>query len=70
MAKEKDAVRDEMPVAAPVPKDPAYTKRAIMACPRFRHCRDLLGVLLNDSKAYTLDEAERLVNNYKKGKVR
>lgn len=47
-----------------------FVKRAIMAGSRFRRYRDVLSVLLEDGKDYTIDEVETLMKNYMKGKVK
>lgn len=47
----------------------AYTKEQLLASKRYASRRDVISVLLEDGKTYTLAEAERLMNRFMKGKV-
>lgn len=48
-----------------------FTKAKILQSKRYSHRVDLLGVLLTDSKAYTFDEVDALIDKFmKKGKVK
>ena len=46
-----------------------YTKEQLAASKRYANRRDLIRALLEDGKAYTLKEADALIEKYMKGKV-
>ena len=48
----------------------AFTKAQLVASQRYVHRRDLIGALLEDSKTYTLNEVDALIEKFMKGKVR
>ena len=51
-------------------KEPAeYTKEQILASEKYRKNRDLLNALLVDKKKYTLEVVEKIMDEFKKGKV-
>ena len=41
-----------------------YTKSVILSADKLRWNRDVLAVLLEDDKEYTLDEVENIVNDF------
>lgn len=47
-----------------------FTKDKILTFKRYGNRIDLLTVLLDDSKAYTTDEVDALIDNFMKGKVK
>lgn len=47
----------------------SYTKEHLAASKRYANRRDLIRALLEDGKAYTLKEADALIEKYMKGKV-
>lgn len=47
-----------------------YSKEQLIRSDRYMKRRDLLGALLTEGKAYSLEEVENLLNNYLKGKVK
>lgn len=47
-----------------------YTREQILKARRYRGQRDLICALLEDGKRVSLEEVDRLVNEYLKGKVR
>lgn len=47
-----------------------YTKEQLARSERYANSRDLISALLENGKTYTLDEVDKLIANYKKGKVR
>lgn len=47
-----------------------YTKAQLAGSKRYANRRDLLESLLEEGKAYTLKEADRLIDRFMKGKVR
>lgn len=48
----------------------AYTKEQLTRSERYANSRDLISALLENGKTYTLDEVDKLIADYKKGKVR
>ena len=49
---------------------PVFTKRNILTFQRYAKRRDLLSVLLEDGKEYTMEQVDSLLQNFfKKGKV-
>lgn len=46
-----------------------YTKEQLAASKRYANRRDLIRALLENGKAYTLKEADALIEKYMKGKV-
>ncbi len=48
---------------------PAFTKEQIMGSVKYSASKDLISALLEGKKTYTTDEVDRLIENYKKGKV-
>lgn len=48
---------------------PTYSKERLAASKRYANRRDLILALLEDGKAYTLDEVDGLIEKYMKGKV-
>lgn len=56
--------------AAEAPAATNYTKEQLIRSERYMLRRDLLGALLKDSKRYTIEEVDTLLQNYMKGKVK
>lgn len=46
-----------------------YTKSVILSADKLRWNRDVLAVLLVDDKEYTLDEVEKIVDDFNKREV-
>lgn len=64
MAKNETAV----PVkAAP---EAVYTRKQVMSSQRYANRRDLVSVLLENGKTYTLTEVDALINKFMKGAVK
>lgn len=57
----KTAVKKEKPV---------YAKEQILASDRFCNRKDLAEAVLEKDRKYTLEEADKLVEKYLKGKVK
>ncbi len=55
---------------AEAPAATKYTKEQLIRSERYMIRRDLLGALLKDSKRYTIEEVDTLLQNYMKGKVK
>ena len=49
---------------------PAFTKDQLAASKRYATRRDLVNVLLEDGKQYTLAEVDEKIEAFKKGKVK
>lgn len=47
-----------------------YTKNAVLSAENIIYNKDVLSVLLEDDKEYTLDEVEKLVNDFNTREVR
>ncbi len=47
-----------------------YTKAQIIKSAKYSNRRDVLSVLLQDDKEYSLDEVDTLINKFMKGKVK
>lgn len=57
-------------MTAEAPAVTKYTKEQLIGSERYRNRRDLLGALLKDGEVYTLHDADTLLSNYMKGKVK
>lgn len=56
--------------AAPAQAEAAYTKEQLMGSKRYAARRDLVSVLLEDGRRYTLAEVDGKIEKFKKGKVK
>ena len=65
------AVKKKTP-AAPAEKaaSPVFSKQNILTFRRYAERRDLLSVLLEEGKMYTIDQVDDLIGQFMKGKVR
>ena len=50
--------------------EPTYTKEQVAASKRYANRRDLVSVLLEDGKSYTLAEVDALIDKFMKGAVK
>lgn len=50
--------------------DPKFPKEQILSANKFNNRKDILGVLLEDGKEYSFDQAEALMDDFMKGKVK
>lgn len=57
---------DKTQKAAPA----VFSKRQVLTFRRYVGRQDLLSVLLEDGKTYTLDQVDSLIQKFMKGKVR
>lgn len=48
---------------------PTFKKSQLMASKRYQNKVDLVDALLSDDKEYTLDEVDKIIDNFLKGKV-
>lgn len=62
MSSEKKAEKEAVTVK--------YTKEQLLASERYRNRRDLVSALLIDGEMYSLEEAEQIMGNFLKGRVR
>ena len=46
-----------------------FTKEQILNSKKYIHLKDLVNILLIDSKTYTFVEVDKLIQDFKKGKV-
>lgn len=46
-----------------------YTKEQILSSKRFADRKDIVGVVLKDSVKYSIDEVEKRIEDFMKGKV-
>ena len=53
----------------PVVLGDVFTKDSIMRSKRFAHRRDALSFLLKDGDTYHMEDVEKILDNYMKGKV-
>lgn len=60
MAKKNNATED----VAEVKTAPTFTKKQFIKSQRFVKHRDLLNVLLNDEKEYTIEEVEKVIKDF------
>lgn len=60
---EIEAVMEQKPPAA------AFSKRKVLTLKRYAGRRDLLSVLLEDGKTYTMEQVDGLLQKFMKGKV-
>ena len=56
--------------AAPAPAEAVYTREQVMSSQRYANRRDLVSVLLENGKTYTLTEVDALINKFMKGAVK
>ncbi len=47
-----------------------YTKDQLIRSEKYRNQRDLLSALLDDRKVYSVTEAEEIMNQFMKGRVK
>ena len=47
-----------------------YTKNAILSAENIIYNKDVLSILLEDNRGYTLDEVEKLVDDFNKKEVK
>lgn len=46
-----------------------FSKEQLVSAKQFHNRKDILGVVLEDGKEYSFEEAESLIDKYMKGKV-
>lgn len=60
---------NKIPIEKAAPES-VFSKEQIVSSKRFSHRRDLLEAVLDSGRKYTFDEAEKLADDYMKGKVK
>ena len=51
-------------------QEPKYTKEQLLESAKFGDRPDLVNALLHDGELYTVEEAEKVINKFMKGKVK
>lgn len=59
-----------MPAAKQVEVKATYSKDDILKSKKFASRKDVLNVVLDNEKQYTIDEIEKLIDGFMKGKVK
>lgn len=49
---------------------PAFTKEQLRNSRKYRNEKDILGVVLEDGKDYTIEETDKLIKDFKERKVK
>ena len=49
---------------------PVFTKESLLNSKKYMFQKDLLNILLDDDKEYTLEEVEKKINEFKTGKIK
>ncbi len=62
MAIKKEAVKTKAPLK--------FTKEQLLQSERFFNRKDILAALLTNDKEYSFEQAEQLIDDYMKGKVK
>nr|DAS27059.1 MAG TPA: hypothetical protein [Caudoviricetes sp.] len=57
-------------VTVPVEAAVLFSKNQVLAFDRYANRRDLLSALLKDEKKYTIDQVDKLIQDFMKGKVK
>lgn len=62
--------KNETAAPAKAAPEAVYTREQVMSSQRYATRRDLVSVLLEDGKTYTLTEVDALINKFMKGAVK
>ena len=49
---------------------PVFTKESLLNSKKYMFQKDLLNILLNDGKEYTLEEVDKKINEFKTGIIK
>lgn len=52
-----------------IQKDNEFTKEQFLQSKTFKNDKDIVNAVLQDNKSYTKEDVEKLILNFKKGKV-
>lgn len=50
--------------------EPRFSKTQLVRCARYRDRRDLVDALLDDSKKYTLEQVDKMIEKFMEGEVK
>nr|DAZ41857.1 MAG TPA: hypothetical protein [Caudoviricetes sp.] len=50
--------------------EPKFSKEQVLAAAKYRENRDLVDALLDDGEKYTLEQVDKMIEDYKKGMVK
>ena len=56
--------------AAPTKTATRFTKKQLLGSKRFEERKDALGAILSDTETYTVEEAQKLLDDFMKGQVK
>ncbi len=66
MPKQKNEIDTEPKVS----KEVKFTKKQLLKSDMFKNDKDLIKAIFKDDKAYSVDEALKIIENFKKGAVK
>lgn len=69
MAVKKPSGRAQKPEPDPGEKTVQYSKQQLIRSEKYHKRRDIMEALLDENRKYTTDEADRMVEEFMKGKV-
>ena len=49
---------------------PVFTKESLLNSKKYMFQKDLLNILLDENKEYTLEEVDKKINEFKTGKIK
>lgn len=49
---------------------PKFSKSQLVSSDKYRNRRDLVDALLNDDEKYTMEQVDKMIENFMKGKVK
>lgn len=50
--------------------EPMFSKSQLVRCGKYHDRRDLVDALLDDGKKYTMEQVDKMIDGFMKGKVR
>lgn len=50
--------------------EPMFSKTQLVRCARYRDRRDLVDALLDDSKKYTMEQVDKMIEKFMEGEVK
>ncbi|MCM1326961.1 MAG: hypothetical protein NC094_08920 [Bacteroidales bacterium] len=50
--------------------EPMFSKLQLVRCDKYHDRRDLVDALLDDGKKYTMEQVDKIIEEFMKGKVR
>jgi len=61
---------EKQTVTAPAKSVTKFTKAQLLSAKRFEGRKDALGAVLSDTETYTVEEAQKLLDDFMKGQVK